>query len=119
MRTPSSPRSRLEHAAGQQQAQVLLGAQHRPRRSSAPGAITTSVKIRAISLGGRLIERPVAGDDAAEGAQRIAGQRLAVGLAPGRADGHAARVGVLDDRDRRARQLGHQREARHRYRAGC
>ena len=50
----------------------------------------------------------VDGDDAAEGAHRIAGERLAPGLAQRRADGDAAGIGVLDDGDRRRRELGDQ-----------
>ena len=56
------------------------------------------------------VERPVAGDDAAEGAERVAGQRLAVGLGEVGADGDAAGVGVLDDHDRGLGELGHQRQ---------
>ena len=53
---------------------------------------------RARGLG---VERAVERDDAAEGRDRIAGERLAIGVEQVRALGHAARIGVLDDRARR------------------
>ena len=72
---------RVGQLVQRQQAQVGLGREHLARgRVSTPGAITTSVKMRAISRRGLAVERTVAGDDAAEGAERVAGQRLAVGL---------------------------------------
>ena len=43
------------------------------------------------------IERPVERDNAAEGGDRIAGERLAVGVDEAVAFGDAARIGVLDD----------------------
>ena len=46
-------------------------------------------------------DRDVGGDDAAERRDRVAGVRLAVRLGDVGADGDAARVGVLDDRDGR------------------
>ncbi len=59
-------------------------------------------------LGGGGVERAVQRDDAAERADRVAGQRLVPGLAQARADRGAARVGVLDDRDRRLGEFGDQ-----------
>ena len=50
---------------------------------------------------GVAVERAVQGDDAAEGRDRVAGQGPLVGVEKGLALGDAARVGVLDDRDRR------------------
>ena len=43
------------------------------------------------------VERAVERDDAAERRDRIAGQRLAIGVEQGVAFGDAARIGVLDD----------------------
>ena len=59
-------------------------------------------------LGGGGVERAVERDDAAERADRVAGERLVPGLAQARADRGAARVGVLDDRDRRLGEFGDQ-----------
>ena len=69
--------------------------------SSASGAMMTSVKISTIFARRRRVELAVQRDDAAEGRDRIAGERLLVGLDQRRADRDAAGVGVLDDRDRR------------------
>ena len=46
----------------------------------ASGAMTTSVKILAMARAASRVERAVDRDDAAEGADRIAGERLAIGL---------------------------------------
>ncbi|KAG1250439.1 hypothetical protein G6F68_012801 [Rhizopus microsporus] len=48
-------------------------------------------------LGGGGVQRFVEGDDAAEGAGRVGGVGQLVGIAVAGTDGHAARVGVLDD----------------------
>ena len=50
-------------------------------------------------LGHRQVDRAVGRDDPAEGRDRVAGVRLAVRGGDVGADGDAARVGVLDDRD--------------------
>jgi hypothetical protein len=49
--------ARVGQAAGEQQAQVLLLREDRDRRSSAPGAMTTSVKIFGDLFGGGAVER--------------------------------------------------------------
>src|SRR4029079_9547090 len=46
------------------------------------------------------IEAAVERDDAAEGALRVAAERLDVSLLQRRSDSHAARIGVLDNGDR-------------------
>ena len=74
-------RARIGQAAGEQQAQVLLGARRwRCASSSASGAMMTSVKILTISLAASRVEPAVQRDDAAEGRDRIAAQRLRIGL---------------------------------------
>ena len=109
-------RARIGQAAGGQQAQVLLRGEDRLGLvASRPGAITTSVKMPVISRGRRRIDRAVERDDAAEGADGIAAQRLGVGLGQRRAERHAARVGMLDDGDGRRGlgiELRHQLEGR-------
>ena len=69
--------------------------------SSASGAMMTSVKISTIFRALAASSLPVQRDDAAEGRDRIAAQRLEIGLLQRRAFRDAAGVGVLDDRDRR------------------
>ena len=64
----------------------------------------------AYRLGRGGIERAVERHDPAIGALRVAGERSAPGLAQARCDGDTARIGVLDDRHRRRRQLGDQLE---------
>ncbi len=61
----------------------------------------TSLKISLIALATGEVERPIADDDAAEGRLLVGRESLEprfaqVGVAP-----HAARVGVLEDRDGR------------------
>ena len=65
--------------------------------SVASGAMITSVKISVIARAASASSVPVERDDAAEGGDRIAAQRLAVGVEQARAVGDAARIGVLDD----------------------
>ena len=103
-RRPCAPSSPAARGSGrppvEQQAQVLLRGDDRDRPpSSASGAMITSVKISTISSRGLGVERPVERDDAAEGRDRVAAQRLVVGLEQGRAFGDAAGIGVLDDGD--------------------
>ena len=109
-------RRRVGHAAGQQQAQVLLRReQRRAPRHRRPGAITTSVKRSPSAAAVAGVQRPVHRDDAAEGRDRIAGERaLARPSARSSRHRHAAGIGVLDDDDRRLVELG--RTARRRRR---
>ena len=66
----------------------------------------TSVKIFTISRAASRVELAIQRDDAAEGRDRIAAQRLAIGVLERRAFGDAARIGVFDDDDgRRARRI--------------
>ena len=62
----------------------------------------TSVKISTIFCAAAASSRRFSATIAAEGRDRIAGERLLVGLEQRRADRDAAGVGVLDDRDRGA-----------------
>ena len=64
-----------------------------------------STKSLAISSAAARVHFAVDADDAAEGRDRIAGQRLLVGLEDRRAGGRAAGVGVLDDDHRRLVEL--------------
>jgi hypothetical protein len=48
-------------------------------------------------LGGDGVQRPVEGDDAAEGRGRVGLIGAVIGVENGRADRHAAGIGVLDD----------------------
>jgi hypothetical protein len=73
------------------------------------------VKISTICSAASRVRRRVDGDDAAEGRGRVAGQGPLIGLALAAADGHAAGIGVLDDRHGRALgrvELGDQLEGR-------
>ena len=101
-------RDRIGHARQGQQAQVGLGSEDLLHARLDPWRDHDLSEDACDLPGGIGIERPVAGDDAAEGAERITGQRLGVGLGQRRPYRHAARVGVLDDRDGGFRQLGHQ-----------
>ena len=65
--------------------------------SSASGAMMTSVKISVIGARGFGVELAVQRHDAAEGRDRVAGQRLAIGVEQRDALRHAAGIGVLDD----------------------
>ena len=65
------------------------------------------------------VDVAVEDDDAAEGALRVARERALVGLSDRLADGHAARVVVLDDRRGRHLELAQQARGRSRGRAGC
>ena len=58
-------------------------------------------------LGRRLVDPAVEGDDAAEGAERVAREGALVGLQRGRAERRAARVVVLDDHARGDLELAH------------
>ena len=95
-------RARIGQRAGDQQPQVLLRRDDRQRlvvglrRDDDLGEDLDDLSRR------RGVEAAVQRDDAAEGRDRIAGERLFVGLEQGRADRDAAGVGVLDDGDRRA-----------------
>jgi hypothetical protein len=66
------PRARVGQGPGGQQAQVLLGGKDRARASSAPGAMTTSVKISTIAFRRRGVQRLVQRDDPAEGRGAVA-----------------------------------------------
>ena len=69
--------------------------------SSASGAMMTSVKTSTIFRALAASSLPVQRDNAAKGRNRIAAQRLEIGLLQRGAFRDAAGVGVLDDRDRR------------------
>ena len=98
--------ARIGQAAGEQQPQILLGADDRYglrrclRRDDDFGE---NLGNRTRRIG---VERAVERDDAAERRDRIAGQRLAISVEQAFALRHAARIGVLDDRTRcRARRI--------------
>ena len=91
--------ARIGQAAREQQPQVLLGADDGDRlvgRVRRDDDLGEDLGDRARRLG---VERAVERDDAAEGGDRIAAQRLAVGVEDARALGDAAGIGVLDDGD--------------------
>ena len=73
----------------------FLAAMMAKASSSASGAMITSVKISTILAAALRVERTVHGDDAAEGRNGVAGQRLLIGRAQALALRHAARIGVL------------------------
>ena len=87
--------------AGQQQAQVLLFGEDRARRLVGIRRDDDFGEDLRDRFGGRRIERPVGGDDSAERRDAVAGQRLVPGIEQAVARGDSARVGVLDDDDRR------------------
>ncbi len=66
--------------------------------SSKPGASSTSTKFSCSASASSTLDRPVDRDHAAVGGDRVAGQRLAVGVERVLADRHPAGVVVLDDR---------------------
>ena len=83
----------LEHA------QVLLGGEQRARLGREAGRdqhLDELLVVADLARGG-FVDRPVEGDDAAEGRGRVGLPGLGVGLDQVRADGHAAGVGMLDD----------------------
>ena len=100
----------LEHAPGQQQAQVLLAGEHRQRRRVGLRRDHHLGEHRRDLRGRRLVERAIEGDDAAVGALRIAGERPGMRAREIGIDGDPAGVGVLDDRDRRRAELADQLE---------
>src|SRR5205814_4305053 len=59
---------------------------------------------------GRKVEWAIDRDDAVKGADGVAGERLHPGLMEIGAERYAARVGVLDDRDRRFGEFSYQLE---------
>ena len=95
-------RTRVGQAAGRQQAQILLpgedgfGLVRRVGRDHHLGE-----DLGDLQRGGR-VDRPIEGDDASEGADRIAFQCAHVGFAERRTDGDAAGIRVLDDGHGRA-----------------
>ncbi len=85
-----------------QQAHVLLGREYRARARGEARRDQHFDELLGHHLRGRFVQRHVEGDDAAEGRGRVGLEGLLVGFLRGAADGHAARVGVLDDDARRA-----------------
>ena len=86
-------------AAGQQQSGRFFFADNRSSApASASGAITTSVKISAIASAVVTSSGRLQATMHAEGADRVAGQRLQPGLDQAVAGGDPAGVGMLDDR---------------------
>ena len=79
------------------QAQVLLGGEALPGLGGEGGRGDGFDEQLGDLLGGVAVDLAVDADDAAEGRDRVAGQRLLVGLEDGGAGGRAAGVGVLDD----------------------
>ena len=92
-------RRRIGQAAGEQQAQILLRREDAARVGIGVGRDDHFGEDLGELLGGRAVERAVAGDDAAIGADRIAAQRERVGFGERLGGRDAARVGVLDDGD--------------------
>ena len=84
--------------AGHQQPQVLLRGNDRLRLLARFRRDDHLGKGLDDLLGGFRVERPVHRDDPAECRDRVAGERLEIGLLQRSAFGNAARVGVLDDR---------------------
>ncbi len=81
-----------------EQAYVLLGCDRGGGLGADPGGDNDLHELaRADGLGGGAVQRLIHRDDAAEGGLRVRGEGPLVGLQQGRADGHAAGVGVLDD----------------------
>ncbi len=100
--------ARVGHLAGQQQAQVLLFRKHGLCGLVGIGRDDHLGEDLGDLGGGGAVERAVERDDAAERADRIAGQRLVPRIGAGIRRGDAARVRVLDDDDRRPVELGHE-----------
>ncbi len=104
-------RRRVGQAAGLQNPQVFLRRQNLARAGIDFRRDDHLQKQIRHGGGGFRIEGAVDGDDAAEGADRIAAQRACVGVLQRGRGGDAARVGVLYDGDRRLGKLGHQFES--------
>ena len=104
--------ARIGQPARGQQAQVLLGRKDRLGLGRGIGRDDHLGEDLGDLLGRSLVERLAERDDAAVGAHRIAAQRSEVGFLQRGSDRRAARVGVLDDGDRRllGAKLGHQLE---------
>ena len=84
-----------------QQADVLLAGQDLHGPVIVSGSDDNLGEDLGDLLGHRDTDWAVGGDDAAEGAQRVTGVGLAMGLGNVRTGGDAARIGVLDDGDAR------------------
>ena len=95
-------RARIGQRAHGQQAQVLLGGEDRLRLVGRIRRDHHLGEDLGDLLGCRGVDGAAQGDDAAEGADRIAAQRLEIRVLERRAGRDAARIGVLDDGDRRA-----------------
>ena len=87
----------MAQAAGDEQPQVFLRAHDGDRVFARRRRDDHFGENLGDGARGLRIERPVERDDAAEGGNRIAGQRLAVGIDQTVAFRHAAGIGVLDD----------------------
>ena len=85
-------------AAGDQQAQVLLRRENAPRVGVGIGRDDDFGEELGDFFRRGAVERAVEREHAAEGADRIAGERLPVGIGEGGAERDAAGIGVLDDR---------------------
>ena len=81
---------RVGHGVQRQEAQIRLGGEGGSRVRVGIGGDHDLGEDPGDLTRGLAVERPVAGDDAAEGAERVTGQRLAVGVGHVIADGHAA-----------------------------
>lgn len=107
-------RCRVRKAAREQHTDILFGGEHAERCVVRVGGDHDFRKHIDHGLGRRRVEPAIDRDDAAEGGDRVALQRLAIGGFESRAAGDAARVCVLDDGDGRplARKLRNQLERR-------
>ena len=103
---------RVGHLAGQQQAEIFLPGEHRAGIRIGIGCDDDLGEDLRDGLGQRTVEGAVGGDDPAEGADRVAFACRAIGGDQVGAGGDTARVGMLDDGDRRRVELGHQFERR-------
>ena len=102
--------TRIGQAAGRQHPQVLLRGEHGACLVVDGGGNDHLQEQRRHAARRCRVERPVDGDNAAEGAHRVARQRLVPGVGQRGADGDTARIGVFDDGDRRRCEFGDQLE---------
>ena len=103
--TPGRTASRKDAKSAREDAQVLLRGEDRQRRRVDGGRDDRLDEGRDDRVCGFDVECAVQADDAAEGGQRVGVARGDVGLRDRGRGGHAARIGVLDDRRRRLVEL--------------